>query len=79
MLLSTKETIKEHVWSFVKTAVSGFLSALAVAVTVLPAGTVFNVEFWKDGAVFVLLMSAVRAGVKQAWTKLPEPVGGTPK
>lgn len=71
---------KTEAISFAQSFGSALVTALIIAASVLPEGTLTNPDFYKTGGALALLFSAVRVAFKTVWKKtLPESVGGNPK
>ena len=68
---------KTEVISFAQSFFSALVSALVLAASILPEGTLTNPDFYKTGGALALLFSAVRTAFKLTWQKtLPESIGG---
>lgn len=71
---------KEVIISFIKSFLGNCLTALVLALSVLPEGTYANPEFWTAGSIIALLGAVVRSALSMTWKKtLPEAIGGNPR
>ena len=68
---------KTKLVSFLQSFLGNLITAIAIAVSVLPDGTILNPEFWKTGGAISLLGAALRSAVKKTWqVSAPVSFGG---
>lgn len=81
MDLFSKEYLKEHGLSFVKTFLGFFLVAIISQLLALfqsvPSSQLFDAGFWELGSLLAVVVSAGRTAVKLAWDAIfSEELGG---
>jgi len=71
---------KEVLVSFLKSFVAQLITALALAVSILPDGTILNPEFWKAGGALALLGACIRSALSETYKRVAtEKFGGKRK
>lgn len=71
---------KELIISFIKSLLGNTITALALAISVLPEGTITNPDFYKAGGAVALIGAVVRSALSETWKKTaPVSIGGTKK
>jgi len=71
---------KEVIISFLKSFVAQLVTAIILALSVLPEGTLFNPTFWKAGGALALLGACVRSALSETYKKVAtEKFGGKRK
>ena len=71
---------KDLIISFVKSFLGNAITYLALAISVLPEGTITNPDFYKAGGFISLLGAVVRSALSETWKKTaPVSIGGVKK